>query len=84
MISGEPDYDKQRALAAQSGLSRGELRRKAKGKVAAGDPKPSVARFLLPTGAVVSVQAGKPTLNNIIDSLLDLIKQLKKGAGRIA
>ncbi len=77
-ISREPDFDKQRELAAQSDLSRGESRRKVKGKTAV-EPKPSVARFNLPGGGVVSVQAGKPTLSNIIESLLELVKLLKRG-----
>ena len=78
LISQTPDHEKQRALAAQSGLSRNELRQTVKDKATQASGKLSVARFPLPNGTVVSVQSSKLTMSTCIDCLLETTKQLKK------
>ena|ERR1700722_371330 len=79
LVSQEPNHDRQRELAAQSGLTRDQLRQKVRSGGQPVDLKTSVARFPLPGGVMVSVQGRKMNLSGAIEAMLDVVKELKKG-----
>jgi ParB-like chromosome segregation protein Spo0J len=66
LVSQEPNHDRQRELAAQSGLTRDQLRQ----KVRSGGQ---------PVDLMVSVQGRKMNLSGAIEAMLDVVKELKKG-----
>jgi ParB/RepB/Spo0J family partition protein len=77
-ISQETDPAKQKALAtAAAGLSREQLRQRAKGD-GAGTVKTNVARFALNSGLCVTVQARQLTLSSAIAAMREAVKKLTK------
>jgi ParB family chromosome partitioning protein len=79
-IAGEPDHAKQRELLKQvNGLTREQLRQKARSGGKTVEVKTTVARFMLPDGAVVTVQGRRMNLSGAIDAMLEAVKELKKG-----
>lgn len=79
-ICQEPDHAKQRELLKQaSGLTREQLRQKARSDGQAADLKAAIARFPLSSGVMVSVQGRKINLSGAIDAMLEAVKELKKG-----
>jgi ParB/RepB/Spo0J family partition protein len=81
-ISQEGDPAKQKELAtAAAGLSREQLRQKAKGDDATA-VKTSIARFALASGLCVTVQGRQVTLSSAIEAMLEAAKELRKGQGQ--
>src|SRR5262249_21758271 len=79
IISQQKDPQAQQELARQAGnLSREQLRQRARGN-GSGERKAPSAKFPLPGGVVVIVQGAELTLGGVIESMLDCVKQLKKG-----
>jgi ParB family chromosome partitioning protein len=79
-ICQEPDHAKQRELLKDAGgLSREQLRQKARAGVRTTEVKASVARFTLPDGVVVTVQGRRLNLSGAIEAMLETLRVLKKG-----
>lgn len=79
-IAGEPDHAKQRELLKEvSGLTREQLRQRTRGGGKTVEVKATVARFMLPDGAVVTVQGRRLNVSGAIDALTETIKELRKG-----
>jgi len=79
-VCGEPDHAKQRELLKDAGgLSREQLRQKARTGVRTTEVKTSVARFTLPDDVVVTVQGRRLNLSGAIEAMLETLRILKKG-----
>lgn len=79
-ICQEPDAEKQRQLLGEaSGLTREQLRQKARPGTTPAEIKASIARFPLPTGVSITVAGQRMTLAGVIEAMLETVKELKKG-----
>ncbi len=79
LIAGEPDHERQLALIGESGsLSREQLRSKVR-RNPVEQPKAKRVAFALPGKCMVTVQGDEMTLDEVIEKLGDVVKELKKG-----
>jgi len=76
----ETDHAKQRELLKHAeGLTRQQVRQKARSGGQPVEMKTAVARFCMPKGFMVTVQGPKMTLDGAIDTMQLAIRELKKG-----
>lgn len=80
-ITQEPDAAKQIALSKESKLLSREQVRARLNNPKQNDVRTSSARFAMPGGVSVVVQAKELTLATCIEVLIETVKQLKKGQG---
>jgi hypothetical protein len=62
-----------------NGLTREQLRQRTRGSGKTVEVKTTVARFMLPDGAVVTVHGRRLNVSGAIDALTETIKELRKG-----
>ncbi len=80
ICSQETDQARQVELAKESaGLSREQLRAKVKQKTSAAKPKAKRAVFVLPTGMSFTVAGSEASLEDVIEGLMAVVKELKRG-----